>query len=87
MLAEWLKFSLQLNIEDETIRNQLTTMMLSFVSETEHSFVDYESKLRNGKFILKGDKPQLYEVVIDGESMSQVPGENITADEALQLLD
>ena len=31
-LAEWLKFSLQLNVEDETIRSSLVNLLLELVS-------------------------------------------------------
>lgn len=53
-LAEWLKFSLQLNIEDETTRLNLTNFLFSFVAEIQHTFADYEHLLGNGKFILRG---------------------------------
>lgn len=31
ILSEWLKFSLQLNIQDETIRNDLSSLIFGFI--------------------------------------------------------
>lgn len=66
-LAEWLKYSLQLNVEDETIRSSLVNLLLELVSETHHSFDDYERHLGNARQIIVNGEPQEYEIVIDGE--------------------
>ena len=83
-LAEWLKFSLQLNVEDETIRGSLINLLLELVSETHHSFDDYQHCLGNQQQIIVNGAPRDYEVVIDGDEPSG--GEAIKADEALEII-
>ena len=46
ILGEWIKFSLQLNIADETIRLSLTTLCFDIITLSEHSFSDYEHLLK-----------------------------------------
>lgn len=83
-LAEWLKFSLQLNVEDETIRGSLVNLLLELVSETHHSFDDYQHHLGNQTQIIVNGVPQDYEVVIDGEHPTQ--GEALSAEDAFQVI-
>lgn len=49
ILTEWLKFSLQLNVDDVTTRNNLTNLLFRFIGETHHSFKDYEHLLKHGR--------------------------------------
>ena len=52
ILSEWLKFSLQLNVDDVTTRSSLTNLLFRFVSETQHSFKDYEHLLARKRQLL-----------------------------------
>ena len=83
-LAEWLKFSLQLNVEDETIRSSLVNLLLELVSQTHHSFDDYQHHLGNERQIIVDGVPMDYEVVIDGDQPSQ--GEALSAEEAFHII-
>ena len=55
ILGEWIKFSLQLNISDELIRKNLTTLCFDLIAKVEYSFQDYEHLLRRQKQLLKYD--------------------------------
>ena len=46
ILSEWLKFSLQLNVEDEDIKNAVVSLMFDFAGQLQHSFVDYQHLLK-----------------------------------------
>ena len=52
ILSEWLKFSLQLNFLDETIRNDLVNLIINFIGEIKHSFNDYKYHLMKRRMIL-----------------------------------
>ena len=49
ILGEWVKFSLQLNTQEETIRQSLITLCFELISRVEYSYADYEHLLRQGK--------------------------------------
>jgi hypothetical protein len=49
MLGEWVKFSLQLAVREETTRRSLVSMIFRFIGKVEHSFADYEHLLRSRK--------------------------------------
>lgn len=44
-MSEWLKFSLQLNVDDVTTRSKLLNLLQGFVSEVWYSFRDYDHLL------------------------------------------
>lgn len=46
ILGEWIKFSIQLNVEDEVVRKSLTSLCFELVRRVEYSFSDYEHLLR-----------------------------------------
>lgn len=46
ILSEWLKFSLQVNYLDQTIRNNLLSLFYNFIGEIKHSFADYKHLLK-----------------------------------------
>lgn len=55
ILGEWVKFSLQMNITDETIRNSLTSLCFELISKIDYSFDDYEHLLKKQSQLLKND--------------------------------
>ena len=46
ILGEWIKFSLQMNIQDEIIRKNLTTLCFELIGKIEYSYADYEHLLK-----------------------------------------
>lgn len=55
ILGEWMKFSLQLNIQDEIIRKNLTTLCFELIGKIEYSFTDYEHLLKKKTQLLNSD--------------------------------
>ena len=55
ILGEWMKFSLQMNIQDEIIRKNLTTLCFELISKIEYSYADYEHLLKKQTQMLKVD--------------------------------
>ena len=51
-----------MNIEDETLRNQVRNILLDFISETNYSFDDYVHKLQNGVFLIDNKGKVLHEI-------------------------
>lgn len=73
ILGEWMKFSLQLNYKDETIRNELINLMFSFVGQTFHTYEDYKYLLKGRRFHLGhfgGDDDG--RAVVDGDGDEQM---------------
>ena len=53
ILGEWIKFSIQLNVEDEVVRKSLTSLCFELVRRVEYSFSDYEHLLRQKQQLIK----------------------------------
>jgi hypothetical protein len=45
-LSEWLKFSYQLDRNDEQVKSSLIGMMINYVQEVQNSFQDYQHLLK-----------------------------------------
>ena len=58
ILGEWVKFSLQMSIQEETIRQNLVTLCFELVSKIDYSYADYEHLLRQRKQLLTTDAHQ-----------------------------
>ena len=41
IFSEWMKFSLQLAIEDEVTRRNLVSLMFQYIAQINHSYEDY----------------------------------------------
>ena len=41
IFGEWVKFSLQLAIEDEVTRRNLVSLMFDYIGQVSHSYFDY----------------------------------------------
>lgn len=52
IFGEWIRFSLQLNLEDEVIRNSVVSLIFEMSSNVEMSFNDYEHLLGEGKQLI-----------------------------------
>ena len=52
ILGEWIRFSLQLNLEDEVIRNSVVSLIFEMASKIEFSYSDYEYLLGEGRQLL-----------------------------------
>lgn len=50
-----MKYSLQLNIQDEIIRKNLTTLCFELIGKIEYSFIDYEHLLKKKIQLLNTD--------------------------------
>lgn len=46
LLSEWIKFSLQIGVEDEVTRINIVTFMYTYIADIEHSFSDYMHLLK-----------------------------------------
>jgi hypothetical protein len=55
ILSEWIKFCLNLNIEDEDTRNTLIGLMFDFTSQIHHSYVDYKYLLKNKEMLIDSE--------------------------------
>lgn len=85
ILGEWIKFSLQLNIADETIRQSLTTLCFSLVSLVEHSFSDYEHLLKKRTQLLKVEDDNYAASIVQAIVNSGEDDENLNNIEELLL--
>jgi len=56
ILGEMIKFSMHLNLRDETVRNNLVSLFFNLISNIDHSFSDYEHLLRTRKFMITETK-------------------------------
>ena len=45
ILSEWVKFSLQINVEEVTTRNNLLHLLQDYIGQINHSFKDYQHLL------------------------------------------
>jgi len=52
ILGEWVRFSLQLNLEDEVIRNSVVSLIFDMACKIEYSYSDYEYLLGEGKQLI-----------------------------------
>ncbi|CDW89230.1 at hook motif family protein [Stylonychia lemnae] len=59
VFSEWLKFSLQLSIEDEITRRNLVSLMFNYIGKTRYSYLDYQYFLRHSRFILKDSDEEM----------------------------
>ena len=50
-----MKFSLQMNIQDEFVRNNLTTLCFDLICKIEYSYADYEHLLKRKTQLLRGE--------------------------------
>ena len=80
MFAEWLKFSLELNIADDCTRKNLVSLMFNYIGQLQYSFQDYEHLLK-GKMIM-GTEITPYQEQVDNEDEEM--DQNI-ADEVIEI--
>ena len=59
ILSEWLKFSLQVNFLDQTIRNNLVSLIFSFIGEIKHSYRDYRHLLKFENSIIEDNEENI----------------------------
>ena len=55
ILGEWLKFSMQLNVQDEVVRKNLTGLCFELISKIEYSYTDYEHLLKRRTQLLSNE--------------------------------
>lgn len=55
MFAEWVKYSLQLPIEEEVTRQNLVSLMFQYIGQMSHTYEDYRHLLKGGRFLLAND--------------------------------
>lgn len=65
LLAEWVKFSLQLAVEDEVTRRNLVSLMFAFIGQVEHSFADYVALLKPGRYLIRDCEPRSLEQALE----------------------
>jgi hypothetical protein len=69
LISEWVKFSLQLHIEDEVTRRNIVSLMFSYISEIETSYDDYQFLLKPQKMLFGSKDTQLDRtLVVDYDS-------------------
>ena len=55
IFGEWVKFSLQLAIEDEVTRRNLVSLMFDYIGQVSHSYFDYQFLLKYNRINLAND--------------------------------
>ena len=55
VFSEWVKFSLQLAIEDEVTRRNLVSLMFGYIGKVNHSYRDYQHVLKYKRMVIKDD--------------------------------
>ena len=56
ILGEWIKFSLQMNTQDDIIRSNLTTLCFDMIGKINYSYTDYEHLLKHKTQLLNIDE-------------------------------
>eukprot|EP00347_Sterkiella_histriomuscorum_P002311 403368647 len=59
LFSEWMKFSLQLSIEEEMTRRNLVSLMFSYVGKIDHSYEDYRHLLIQNRYLLRDNQQNL----------------------------
>lgn len=65
IFSEWVKFSLQLPIEDEVTRRNLVTLMFGLVSHVDNSFRDYQHLLKYGRYMIREQDMRSLELALE----------------------
>jgi hypothetical protein len=65
IFSEWVKFSLQLSIEDEVTRRNLVSLMFNFIGQIHHSLRDYEHMLKYGRIVIGDCEARTLELAMD----------------------
>jgi hypothetical protein len=70
LFSEWVKFSLQLPIEDEVTRRNLVSLMFEFVGHVYNSYHDYQHLLRYKRFLIKDQDMKSLELAMDDDQIA-----------------
>ena len=65
IFSEWVKFSLQLPIEDEVTRRNLVTLMFGLISHVDNSFRDYQHLLKYGRYMIREQDMRSLELALE----------------------
>lgn len=67
IFGEWVKFSLQLAIEDEVTRRNLVSLMFNFIGQVTHSYRDYQHLLLYKRLSIRDTDLRSVELAMDGQ--------------------
>ena len=65
IFSEWVKFSLQLAIEDEVTRRNLVSLMFTYIGQVGHSYRDYQHMLKYKRIAIRDSEVRSVELAMD----------------------
>lgn len=66
IFSEWVKFSLQLAIEDEVTRRNLVSLMFNYIGQVDHSYNDYKRLLKYNHLMIRDFDLRGLDLAMDG---------------------
>lgn len=66
VFSEWVKYSLQLAIEDEVTRRNLVSLMFTYIGQIGHSYSDYQHLLKYERVIINELDRRALELAMEG---------------------
>jgi len=70
LFSEWVKFSLQLPIEDEVTRRNLVSLMFELVGHVENSYRDYQHLLKYQRYLIREQDAHSVEMAMDDDQIA-----------------
>ena len=66
VFSEWVKYSLQLAIEDEVTRRNLVSLMFSYIAHVHHSYNDYQHMLKYERMVIEDQDQRTLDLAMEG---------------------
>jgi hypothetical protein len=85
VFGEWVKFSLQLAIEDEVTRRNLVSLMFAYVGQVQHSYNDYVYMLRYQRQVIKDCDVRSFDGALDEIPDEDQPCEDSSNDQVIEI--
>jgi len=73
VFSEWVKYSLQLAIEDEVTRRNLVSLMFTYIGQIGHSYNDYQHLLKYERVVINELDRRAVEFAIEGGDGLEAP--------------
>jgi hypothetical protein len=67
VFSEWIKFSLQLSIEDEVTRRNVVSLMFTYIGQPQHSYQDYMYLLKYKRIMIRDCDARTLDLAMEGE--------------------
>ena len=70
LFSEWVKFSLQMPIEDEVTRRNLVSLMFELVGQVHNSYSDYQHLLKYKRYLIKDQDLRSLELAMEEDQLA-----------------